>query len=351
MNYYEHHIRDYDAATAHLSWDEDMAYTRLLRWYYRRERPIPAEISEACRQVRACTRAQKQAIAAVLEEFFHLQPDGWHQRTCDAVIQAYKDGAPEREAKKKNEHTRLVRHRLERAELFATINAAGHHLPFNAPIAEVRALARSVGSAPSAGSQAGSAPEPETPPETPSETEREMCATGTQTPDPITHLPDSSLDEVKLVPSSPTPSREKDSVQQASISDVWARYAKAFQERHGVPPTRNSKVNGQLKHLLQRIPAPEAPLVAEFYLQLEHYAPKRHPIGLLLHDCEAVRTQWLQARAGQAVAVRPSRSERARRVASSLPGIAAVDTLNLGMTIDVETKNVREQAAFALAKH
>ena len=43
MNYFEHHIGDYAAATAHLSWDEDMAYSRLLRWYYQHEKPLPAE--------------------------------------------------------------------------------------------------------------------------------------------------------------------------------------------------------------------------------------------------------------------------------------------------------------------
>ena len=72
MNYYEHHIRDYDAATAHLTWDQDMAYSRLLRWYYRKEQPIPADIAEACRQVRASSKPQRDAVEAVLREFFVL---------------------------------------------------------------------------------------------------------------------------------------------------------------------------------------------------------------------------------------------------------------------------------------
>lgn len=89
MNYYEHHIGDYDADTAHLSWVEDMAYTRLLRLFYRRERPIPVDVAEACRLVRATTREQKQAVAAVLKEFFELQDDGWHQARCDEEIERY----------------------------------------------------------------------------------------------------------------------------------------------------------------------------------------------------------------------------------------------------------------------
>jgi uncharacterized protein YdaU (DUF1376 family) len=144
VNYYEHHIRDYDAATAHLSWDQDMAYARLLRWYYRKERALPADVSEACRQIRATTKAQREAVESVLREFFELREDGWHKDVCDEAIERFKAGEPERVAKRKNEDTRLSRHRAERAQLFGVINAAGFHLPYNAPISEVRALVERI---------------------------------------------------------------------------------------------------------------------------------------------------------------------------------------------------------------
>lgn len=144
MNYYEHHIRDYDAATSHLSWDQDMAYARLLRWYYRKEKPLPADVAEACRQIRATTKAQREAVDSVLREFFELRSDGWHKDVCDEVIERFKAGEPERVAKRKNEDTRLSRHRAERAHLFGVINAAGFHLPYNAPISEVRALVERI---------------------------------------------------------------------------------------------------------------------------------------------------------------------------------------------------------------
>lgn len=89
MNYYEHHLGDYDAATAHLSWLEDMAYTRLLRLYYRKELPVPADVKEACRLVRAATKEQKAAVEAVLKEFFELMSDGWHQKRCDQDVAKY----------------------------------------------------------------------------------------------------------------------------------------------------------------------------------------------------------------------------------------------------------------------
>lgn len=93
VHYYEHHIGDYDADTAHLSWLEDMAYTRLLRLYYRKELPVPADVAEACRLVRAVTREQKQAVESVLKEFFRLEADGWHQKRCDADVERYQKKA------------------------------------------------------------------------------------------------------------------------------------------------------------------------------------------------------------------------------------------------------------------
>lgn len=87
MNFYKHHLGDYDGHTAHLSWDEDMAYTRLLRAYYRRELPIPE--GEAYRLARANSRAQKEAVDSVLREFFDKRADGWHNKRADEEVTAY----------------------------------------------------------------------------------------------------------------------------------------------------------------------------------------------------------------------------------------------------------------------
>ncbi|WP_454691150.1 YdaU family protein [Achromobacter aloeverae] len=182
MNYYEHHIRDYDAATAHLSWDEDMAYTRLLRWYYRKEQPIPADIKEACRQVRAATKAQRDAVATVLKEFFVLRDDGWHQDTCDDAIATYQAGEPEREVKKANEENRLRRHRAERARLFKILTDAGEHAPWNIKMEDLRAMVERI-----------SGTNPETPPETKIGEPETRPATAPATPATATQTPDTSL--------------------------------------------------------------------------------------------------------------------------------------------------------------
>ena len=89
MNYFPFHVGDYAGATAHLSWDEDMAYTRLLRAYYMTELPIP--LDKAYRLARATTPAQRRAVDTVLEEFFCKTTDGYTQGRCDAEIAKFQD--------------------------------------------------------------------------------------------------------------------------------------------------------------------------------------------------------------------------------------------------------------------
>jgi uncharacterized protein YdaU (DUF1376 family) len=90
LNFYKHHLGDYDGATAHLSWDEDMAYTRLLRTYYRREKPF-TDRSEAYRLTRATSKAQRSAVDTVLDEFFTQESDGFRNKRADQEIEAYQN--------------------------------------------------------------------------------------------------------------------------------------------------------------------------------------------------------------------------------------------------------------------
>jgi uncharacterized protein YdaU (DUF1376 family) len=86
VNYYEHHIGDYAEATAHLSFVEDAAYSRLIRKYYASEKALPAEIKSVQRLIAARTRDEKEAVQTILEEFFELRDDGWHNTRCDEEI-------------------------------------------------------------------------------------------------------------------------------------------------------------------------------------------------------------------------------------------------------------------------
>lgn len=79
---------------------------------------------------------------------------------------------------------------------------------------------------------------------------------------------------------------------------VWDHYEAAFQERYGVLPTRNQKVNGQLANFVTRVPKDEAPLIAAFYVGMNKsfYVAKLHSIDFLLSDAEAIRAQYLSGR-------------------------------------------------------
>jgi len=66
MNYYQHHIGDYLIETSHLTFLEDAAYSRLLRLYYHREEPYPADVAAVQRLSGARSKAEKAAVAVVL---------------------------------------------------------------------------------------------------------------------------------------------------------------------------------------------------------------------------------------------------------------------------------------------
>lgn len=178
MNYYEHHLGDYDGATAHLSWLEDCAYRRLLSLYYRTESPIPADIKQACRLVRAVSKPEREAVEQVLREFFDLQDDGWHNTRCDADIATFHDLEPEREAKRENAKERQRRARERRAALFAALR--GHDIvpAYDTPTKKLEDLLSRVTGA-----------QPVTAPVTP--VTRDDTATHTHTQ---THLPPPRVD-------------------------------------------------------------------------------------------------------------------------------------------------------------
>ncbi|HEY0878977.1 MAG TPA: YdaU family protein [Zeimonas sp.] len=135
MNYYEHHLGDYAAATAHLSWDEDMAYTRLLRAYYHHEKPIPVDQREACRLARASTPAQRRAVDTVLREFFDLRDDGWHQKRADEEISRYQDkqAKARRSAEARWNAQRSECERISEGNANASADAMRTHSEGNAP--------------------------------------------------------------------------------------------------------------------------------------------------------------------------------------------------------------------------
>ncbi len=89
VNYYERHIGDYLKDTAHLSLLEHGIYTRLMDVYYTRESALPED--QVARLIGARSKEEKEALAAVLEEFFTKEVSSWKQTRCEAEIARYQD--------------------------------------------------------------------------------------------------------------------------------------------------------------------------------------------------------------------------------------------------------------------
>lgn len=179
MNFYKHHLGDYAAATSHLSWDEDCAYRRLIDQYYKRETPIPADMKDACRLARATTPAQRRAVQAVLEEFFQLHEDGWHQKRCDEELADAQELGDERSAKLENERERQRRHREERKKLFEQLRQMGIVPAWDTKTDALRAMLKDPPVTP----QYRDESQPVTPPVT-------RTATANQNPLAISHKPE-----------------------------------------------------------------------------------------------------------------------------------------------------------------
>jgi uncharacterized protein YdaU (DUF1376 family) len=297
MNYYEHHIGDYAEATAHLSFVEDAAYSRCIRKYYSTEQPLPADLKQVQRIVGARTKEEKSAVESILEEFFILESDGWHNKRCDSDLAKFLDGEPEREVKKANEDNRMKRHREERASLFKQLTDAGQHAPWNIGIAELRTMVDRVSNGKPA---TDIKPLPATAPATPA-TATQSPVTRHQTPDTSLQTPLQVQKQPQQQPLSDPPSagpapakKSKPEKTGPETGPTWAAYANAYQDRYGVMPVRNAKVNGQFSQLVKRLGAEESPLVAGYFVghNARWYVSKLHPVDLLLADAEKLRTEW-----------------------------------------------------------
>jgi uncharacterized protein YdaU (DUF1376 family) len=86
-------VGDYRKDTGHLTTLEHGIYRQLLDWYYLDETPIPKETQTVIRRLRLGSDADIQSLQNVLNDFFVLQDDGYHQGHCDVVIAKYHENA------------------------------------------------------------------------------------------------------------------------------------------------------------------------------------------------------------------------------------------------------------------
>lgn len=140
MNYYEHHIGDYLKDTAHLSMIEDAAYRRLIDVYYTRETPLPTDRKAVQKLARAQSKEERAAVDYVLDEFFELREDGWHQSRCDEEIEKYREKAPRAQEKRDNAKARQDKARARRRGMFDELAGHGVTPPWDTTTAELETL-------------------------------------------------------------------------------------------------------------------------------------------------------------------------------------------------------------------
>ncbi len=136
---------------------------------------------------------------------------------------------------------------------------------------------------------AGSAPTPaDAAPQPPQEMHPTPAASAPRTVIEPTREPSGNL----LPADSGQPDAERD--RQQACRAIWSAYAAAYQHRYGTHPVRNSKVNGQVRDLLKRLGAEEAPAVAAYFVGINdaYLIRNCHDLGSLLAKAESYRTQW-----------------------------------------------------------
>jgi len=85
MHYYRHEIGHFRAATAALNNQQRYAYMEMIWTYYDKEKPLP----DNPRKLALRIGATQEDIELILEIYFDLEDDGWHNKTCDKVLDQY----------------------------------------------------------------------------------------------------------------------------------------------------------------------------------------------------------------------------------------------------------------------
>lgn len=89
MNYYPHHIGDFNSATRHLTRIERSVYRDLIELYYDTEAPLSKPVERLCRLVVAHSEEERTAVQQVLNEFFTETEQGWVHVRCEQEIAKY----------------------------------------------------------------------------------------------------------------------------------------------------------------------------------------------------------------------------------------------------------------------
>lgn len=90
MNFYPHHIGDFNNDTRHLTRIERSIYRDLIELYYDTECPLIPDKDKLSRLVLASSQDELTAVEQVLNEFFDYTNNGYFHSRCHEIICDYK---------------------------------------------------------------------------------------------------------------------------------------------------------------------------------------------------------------------------------------------------------------------
>jgi uncharacterized protein YdaU (DUF1376 family) len=91
VNYYEHHIGDYQRKTAHLTLAEHGAYMLMLQVFYATEKPLPENRQLLYRILRVNRAADRKAVDSVCDQFWQLTEGGITNQRAEEVLEKYRN--------------------------------------------------------------------------------------------------------------------------------------------------------------------------------------------------------------------------------------------------------------------
>lgn len=84
--YYSFNIGDYSSHTKFISKMGDLAYRRLMDWYYLHEKPVPENVQKAAEEIGMADEIDE--VDRVLKRYFELEIGvGWRSKRCDEEIE------------------------------------------------------------------------------------------------------------------------------------------------------------------------------------------------------------------------------------------------------------------------
>lgn len=91
MHFYQKNIPDFNNATRHLTRVERSLFSDAIELYYDTEKPLIGDFNRLSRLLLANSDEEKEALKAVLSEFFTLTDEGYFNKRCNEEILKYQE--------------------------------------------------------------------------------------------------------------------------------------------------------------------------------------------------------------------------------------------------------------------